>query len=64
MFQKNNSNLQKIVIFLKEESESNPQVVLHVNADKETSHRHIVFLLDIATDLGLEELSVGTKMKR
>ena len=50
--------------FLQEQSEKNPKVVLHVNADKDTSHRHIVYLLDIATELGLQELSVGTKMSR
>jgi biopolymer transport protein ExbD len=46
------------------QAEQNPQTVLHVNADKETSHHHIVFLLDVATELGLQELSVGTKMQR
>ena len=36
---------------LQSQSSKNPQTVLHVNADKETSHHHIVFLLDIATRL-------------
>ena len=49
---------------LEEQASKNPQTVLHVNADQETSHRHIVFLLDIATELGLEELSIGTKMQK
>ena len=49
---------------LEKQASKNPQTVLHVNADKETSHHHIVFLLDIATELGLEELSIGTKMQR
>ena len=49
---------------LEEQATKNPQTVLHVNADQETSHRHIVFLLDIATELGLEELSIGTKTQK
>ena len=55
---------EELQSLLQGQAQKNPQTVLHVNADKETSHRHIVFLLDIATELGLQELSVGTKMQR
>lgn len=55
---------EELQSLLQSQAQKNPQTVLHVNADKETSHHHIVFLLDIATELGLQELSVGTKMQR
>ena len=55
---------EELQSLLQGQAQKNPQTVLHVNADKETSHHHIVFLLDIATELGLQELSVGTKMQR
>ena len=55
---------EELQALLQEQAKKNPQTVLHVNADKETSHHHIVYLLDIATELGLQELSVGTKMQR
>ena len=55
------ASLQNI---LKQKLKENSNLVLVIEADEEVRHKQVVSLMDLASEIGIQQLQIGTKQKK
>ena len=49
---------------LEQKLQENANLVLVIEADEEARHKEIVSLMDLASEVGIQQLQIGTKQKK
>ena len=49
---------------LQQKLQENSNLVLVIEADEEVQHKKVVSLMDLASEIGIQQLQIGTKQKK
>ena len=55
---------EALKIVLEQKLQENSNLVLVIEADEDARHKEIVSLMDLASEIGIQQLQIGTKQKK